>query len=367
MATKRIGISRDLIIHPGETIADVLKERDITQMELAIRTNVSPAYISSVIAGKKDISSKFAMALEYALGVPKSFWLNLQANYEAEVLELNEVNTVTDAEKSILPKLHEIVDWLRKQNLIPNKQTKEDIILSLRKMFRMSDISKLDTIVAEGAFRVSTKAVVDSVVMGAWLRLCQVLGEQDVKAVPMFDVQNVGALISDLKNVMLNSRADLQKDLTDVMSRYGIKFNVVPNFRGAPVHGYISQNKDGEYQMALTIRGAFADIFWFSLFHEIGHIVNGDISKTTGFIDAQNNTDKAKETAADIFASNALLDSDSYLDFTAKKDFGIESIKQYAISQKVEPYIVIGRLQREKQIPYSWYSDYKVRYKWAEK
>lgn len=35
MATKRIGISRDLIIHPGETIADVLEDRCITQAELA--------------------------------------------------------------------------------------------------------------------------------------------------------------------------------------------------------------------------------------------------------------------------------------------------------------------------------------------
>lgn len=97
--TKKTGITRDLIIHPGETIADVINEREITQAELAIRTGVSPAYVSSVISGKKDISSNFAMALEYALDVPKSFWLNLQANYEAELLEYNESNTVSDAKK----------------------------------------------------------------------------------------------------------------------------------------------------------------------------------------------------------------------------------------------------------------------------
>ena len=96
MAAKRIGISRDLIIHPGETIADVLEERDITQAELAARTGFSSAYVSNIIAGKKDISANFAMALEYALGVPKSFWLNLQANYDAEILELNEADTVTE-------------------------------------------------------------------------------------------------------------------------------------------------------------------------------------------------------------------------------------------------------------------------------
>ena len=49
---KKIGISRDLIIHPGETIADVLEERGISQVELASWTGVTPAYISNVIAGK---------------------------------------------------------------------------------------------------------------------------------------------------------------------------------------------------------------------------------------------------------------------------------------------------------------------------
>ena len=94
MAVKKTGISRDLIIHPGETIADVLEDRGISQAELAASTGVSPAYVSNVISGKKDISSNFALALEYALGVPKSFWLNLQANYDAELLEANEAQTV---------------------------------------------------------------------------------------------------------------------------------------------------------------------------------------------------------------------------------------------------------------------------------
>ena len=66
MAKKRTGISRDLIIHPGETIADVLEDRGITQAELAARTGVSKTYVSNVISGKKNISLKFAAALEYA-------------------------------------------------------------------------------------------------------------------------------------------------------------------------------------------------------------------------------------------------------------------------------------------------------------
>ena len=41
MAAKKTGISLDLIIHPGETIADVLEERGLTQVELAARTGIN--------------------------------------------------------------------------------------------------------------------------------------------------------------------------------------------------------------------------------------------------------------------------------------------------------------------------------------
>ena len=82
MAVKKTGLSADLLIHPGETIVDILEDRGITQAELAVRAGVSAAYVSNVISGKKDISAGFAMGLEYALGVPKSFWLNLQADFD---------------------------------------------------------------------------------------------------------------------------------------------------------------------------------------------------------------------------------------------------------------------------------------------
>ena len=41
MAPKLNGLSREFIIHPGETIKEILDERQMSQKELAIRTNVS--------------------------------------------------------------------------------------------------------------------------------------------------------------------------------------------------------------------------------------------------------------------------------------------------------------------------------------
>ena len=88
MTNNRSDISPDLVIHPGETIYDLLRERGITQKELALRAGVSESFLSDVIKGKQKISKSLALGLQQVLGVPESFWLNLQANYDAEVLAL---------------------------------------------------------------------------------------------------------------------------------------------------------------------------------------------------------------------------------------------------------------------------------------
>lgn len=363
MAAKKIGISRDLIIHPGETIADVLEDRGITQAELASRAGVSPAYVSNVIAGKKGISANFAMGLEYALGVPKSFWLNLQANYEAELLEVNEEQTITDEERKVREDLKDIVKYLRKQGKMLIGENKDESILSLRKVLQISNITNLKEMIPTGAFRMAGNAAVNPNVLGAWIRLCQLAGN-DKTISAKFEKKYTNDLIQEIKSIMCCKNAELQRALKNVMEKYGIDFSVVKNFRGAPVHGYISQKNDGIYQMVLTIRGAFADIFWFSLFHEIGHIVNGDIGKNLKFLDYGNDYDK--ELAADLFASNMLLSPESYKAFIQRNDFSIEAICRYAESQHVMPYIVIGRLQKEKYLAYTMYSKYKLRYKWSD-
>ena len=362
MAVKKTGISRDLIIHPGETIADVLTERGITQAELAASTGVTPAYVSNVIAGKKDISAKFAFALEYALGVPKSFWLNLQANYDAELLEISEEQTITEEERTARESLKDVVKYLREKGMLPKREGKDASILSLRKALRISNITYLKEIAPSGAFRMANRAV-DPYVLGAWIRMCQITG--DGKNVDTrFDKNKVGELISEIKLIMLKRDVDIQKELKEVFEDYGIVFSVVRNFRGAPVQGYISQKTEGIYQMVLTIRGSYADIFWFSLFHELGHIMNGDVGRSVKFID--DGSDQKKEAAADLFASNTLLDAGEYQQFVCNNDFSIETIKRFASSQNVMPYIVIGRLQKEHLLDYRFYSDYKLRYKWAD-
>ena len=85
-----VGLSCDLIIHPGESLAEALEERNMTQSELAIRTGMSELYIEQVIKGQQDITPEFASKLEGTFGIESLFWMNLQKNYDRELNEYNQ-------------------------------------------------------------------------------------------------------------------------------------------------------------------------------------------------------------------------------------------------------------------------------------
>ena len=360
-----LGISPELVIHPGETISDILEERNLTQKELAQRAGVSEAFLSDVIHGKKDISKGLAMGLQYALGVPSSFWLNLQANYDAELISLQEEATIQEEERQIVTILHEVVDYLKKVASVPGNATQEQTILGLRKVLQISNLTVLQNLVPSGAFRMSDKAKVNPYVLGAWLCLCKVQGTTQ-RLANGFDPQKIRELTLRIKDVMCSRYGDLQQVLITLFAEYGIDFSIVRNFRGAPVQGYIDFREDGTYQMVVTIRGAYADIFWFSLFHELGHIVNGDIANPGRFIDAEDPINAKREDEANRFARDTLINPNDYQSFIDGGRYTLPYIQEFARSQNVPPYIVIGRLQREEKIPYRWYAKYKTKYKWAD-
>lgn len=115
--------------------------------------------------------------------------------------------------------------------------------------------------------------------------------------------------------------------------------------------------------LCMTIRKGAADIFWFSLFHEIGHIFNGDIKqKFMDFASVKGDS----EAKADEFAGNILINFKDYKSFVTEGDFSLESIRMFAKKQGVQSYIVIGRLQSDGILEWNQYSQEKVYYCWAK-
>ncbi len=76
--------------HPGEMIKDELKERGMTQKQLAAETGIKPSVLSETINGKRSLSLNVAVALEKALGISADIWMNMQTQYDLDTANIAE-------------------------------------------------------------------------------------------------------------------------------------------------------------------------------------------------------------------------------------------------------------------------------------
>lgn len=354
-----VGLSRDYIIHPGETLAEVIEDREMTQRELAVRTGMTEKHISTVIHGHKNISAAFAKKLEYALGIEASFWMNLQTNYDRELLEFEELNNITEKEIGILKNLKEVIDVWISYGWLDRETNAPAMVLDLRRIFGISNLLDTPKISYAAAYRAQSKNTnVDPYVLFAWQRMCELL-TKNIEIADRINVEKLKNRIPDIKRVMFMRANQIQKKLSDIFSECGIAFRIVPNFTGAPVQGFIKETEDGALILCMTLRQKFADIFWFTLFHEIAHILNGDTKHK--FIDFDSVSGDV-EAKADSMAGEFLIDEKAYQTFVISNGYRrLREIERFADSQNVKDYIVQGRLMKEGIIP--WKA--RPRYEWA--
>ena len=74
--------------HPGEMIKDELRERQMTQKQLAAETGIKPSVLSETVNGKRSVSMNVALALEKALGIPVDIWMNMQTQYDLDTANI---------------------------------------------------------------------------------------------------------------------------------------------------------------------------------------------------------------------------------------------------------------------------------------
>lgn len=152
---------------------------------------------------------------------------------------------------------------------------------------------------------------------------------------------------------MTNQRIeDFYNTLVDELKKSGISLVLLPHLEGSYLHGATFYDKN-KIVVALSTRGKDADRFWFSFFHEIGHIVLCHINE---------DYNKQMEIDADKFAQDALIPSDKYKDFVSLKNFTEQRIIDFANEIGVDQSIIIGRLQKDGLLSFKSLNHLKTKY-----
>ena len=162
-----------------------------------------------------------------------------------------------------------------------------------------------------------------------------------------------------MKQIMVEAAEDFYVKLQNLCATIGIKLINTPCLPKAPINGATRWINDTPV-IQLSNRYKRYDIFWFTFFHEIGHILLH--GKKEIFLEDSVNIDidKEKEEEADNFAANILLSKQEEKVIVDSNDFSAQAICQAAEKFATHPSIILGRLQHLKLIKY-WQDQSLVR------
>lgn len=335
----------ELVSVPGETLQEVLDERGISQAELAERTGRPKKTINEIIQGKAAISAETALQLERVLGIPAAFWNNLEGNYR-----VNQARSLERAE------LQKHMDWLKKVPVaamvrlgwIKKLEEKVDQLQEVLNFFGVASPLRWEEMVRSTAFRKSSAFTIDPGALSAWLRR----GEIEGRGMPCrpYDRSGFREVLTQARELTGSPLPDAFKELQRRSAEVGVAVVIIPELAKTRVHGATRWLSKDKALIQLSLRYKREDVFWFSFFHEAGHILLH--GKRNVFLEGEPG-DADHEREADDFAGNALLPVRHYREFSNRSKFPKGPVIEFAIAMGVHPGIVVGRLQHDKLVGFN--------------
>ncbi len=149
-----------------------------------------------------------------------------------------------------------------------------------------------------------------------------------------------------IRESILDTSAGFANRIQDLLSSAGVYFVVTENLPNVPINGVARWLNSDRPLIQLSIYGKSSDKFWFSLFHEIGHILLHGKKMTNIDMEEPLSVD-VKEAEANEYAQNILIPKEEYVRFLNRKDFNQQSVLSFSKMVRVPPGVVVGRLQLE--------------------
>ena len=349
----------DLPVPPGEVLSEELEALGMTQKDLAAALGRPQQVVNEIIRAKKAITEETALELERVLGIGAHVWLGVETTYRLTLARNRERERLLQAEGwlSEFP-----INDMVKRGWIPKVRDTEERVRALLNFFGVASVAAYRQTPVVG-FRFSEKAKASPGALAAWLRKGE-LAARDVET-RSFNAEALLAAAHEARALTNASPDVFQPQLERILGEAGVAFAVVPELPKTGANGAARWLNRKKALIQLNIRHKWADIFWFSLFHEVAHLL---LHRSHGImVDAEGVTgDPAVEAEADRWARDFLIAPDAWDEFVGEQEFTKPAVRAFAKAAGVSTSIVVGRLQKEKFVPYSALTGLKDRFAWRD-
>lgn len=329
-----------IAFHPGYYVKEIIEESGLTQEDFAKRLDTTPKNLSCLIRGEQSLSTDIALKLSRMLGTSVEYWLNLQKNYDGLIAEFQSLE-VLEQEKRVFKYLD--YTYFKEQFHLPELPRKTDQqIQNVREFLKVSTLSVFTKQDMTVSFRSSGNGMSESNTVRANAMVQIAINQAlNVKA-PKFNRRKFEKAAEYALTLTMDHENFIPL-IRDAFQDAGVVLIILPNLPGSGING--ATKKIGQNIMLMVNdRRLYSDTFWFTLFHEIGHIINGNYGITFS---------ENQEKTADRYAEDKLIPPESYARFTQIGVYTEASIREFSLSIKRDPGIVLGRLLSDKKVPFS--------------
>lgn len=339
---------------PGEFIKDELEARGWEQRDLAEIMGRPERLVSELIGGKRALTPETAQQLGQAFGTGAQLWLNLESAYRLH--QLGEPDE-TVARRSRLYSAAPIKEMLQRGWVVES----ENVTVMEQRVMQFFGTDSLDATPRffATAARKSTSYDHFSPAQTAWLFRAKRLAETLKPS--KFEAHVFKTRLPELRALLVNP--DDVRQVPKVLASLGVRCVVVEHLPETKIDGACFWLDKHSPVVAPSARFDRIDCFWFTLMHELGHVLAGDgreepLAPDIDLVGGQGESVPAKpkvEADADSFASSFLVPEPALADFVrrVKPLFSKQKVEGFAAVQKVHPGLVVGQLQHRNLIPYA--------------
>lgn len=341
---------------PGDTIADIMSARQLSRSDVARLLDETVAFIDALLDGREAITLGLARRLQDSVGGSATFWMTRDRQYRDDVARLRDTG---------LPWLLELplID-MERLGWIPSDTQEGFEVEALLRYFAVPSVpvwrSRYAKVLHDAAFRTSPTFESTPGAIAAWLRQGERIAES-VRCAP-WDAEEFRRTLLELR--ALTRVRDPERfipKLEAAAARCGVAVVVLQSPSGCRASGAVRWLSDEKALILLSARHLTDDHFWFTFFHECGHLLlhqDMDI-----FLDEDNEAATVIEDEANQFAAETLIPS-TYRDALERVRPETFEVVRLASEIGVAPGIVVAQLQRAGRLPKSHLNRLKRRYAW---
>ncbi len=356
----------DFVSPPGETLQDVLAEIGMKQTELARRTGRPVKTINEIIQGKTAITPETALQLERVLGIPAGFWIRREQQYREHLVRQQEID-----------RLEKQVSWLKKipvKAMVAKGWIKQysDPVRQLQEVlnfFGIASVDQWDTVFKHHApaFRQSKAYQANPVAVAAWIQKGK-LEAQKIHCAP-YNSEKFREALNNIRALTTSPPNKFCLEMQRLCAESGVAIVFVPQLPKTRVSGATYWLTPHKALIQLSLRYKTDDHFWFTFFHEAGHILLH--GKRKFFLEENGDTGASDndEREANQFAAAILIPPDDWQhlkqSIPTNKHISKKFIREWAARLGISTGILVGRLQHEGLLPFKYCNDLKVKLIWG--